>query len=212
MPAASELARRRADGRGPSPARRGSSTGRLRHPGAIVLSRPLLNGRLHAIASQLSHAVCRAQSRGRVTEATPRRHSLDQLRELLRSCGLRATGARMAVLEALEDAAKPLSNADLVDRIPAAHERTTIFRTLATLTRVRLVHRVNVGDRIWRYQRATGTAASGPVANFVCTNCSAVVTLSGVALSVEMAHTPQAIATHSFEVAVYGRCDKCAAE
>jgi Fur family transcriptional regulator, ferric uptake regulator len=132
-----------------------------------------------------------------------------QLRRELRRCGLRATGMRIAVLEALEDSREPMSSADLAGVLPREHERTTIFRTLLTLTRVRLIHRVDVGDRIWRYQRSAPETSQRTVANFVCTTCRAVQALTEVTLSVGMPAPPHALAAREIEIAMYGVCDAC---
>lgn len=133
----------------------------------------------------------------------------EELREAIRSRGLRATPARIAVLRLLALAAAPLSHADLIERLPAKTDRTTIFRALIALTNARLLLRLEVGDRVWRYSRALRVPDEGAVATtFVCTSCGAVEELVHVSLSTTGG--PRALRRGNVRVLVHGRCDDCA--
>ena len=71
---------------------------------------------------------------------------------MIRSRGLRATPARINVLDVLLTTSTPLSHADVMERLVAREDhRATIFRNLATLAAVHLVRRVDVGDHVWRF-------------------------------------------------------------
>ena len=134
----------------------------------------------------------------------------DDQRAVLRARGLRATSARIAVLELLAATMRPMSHADLVTSLPAGHDRTTIFRVLATLARARLVRRVDVGDRIWRYQLITTEDPTALRASFVCTSCGTVLALRGLEVSAPRARVPRALARREIEVLVHGLCNACA--
>jgi Fur family ferric uptake transcriptional regulator len=131
-----------------------------------------------------------------------------ELREAIRSRGLRATPARIAVLRSLALAAAPLSHADLVAQLPPKTDRTTIFRALIALTDARLLLRIEVGDRVWRYSRALKVPDEGAVpSTFVCTICGAVEELAHVRLSTTTG--PLALRRGAVRVLVHGRCDDC---
>jgi Fur family transcriptional regulator, ferric uptake regulator len=127
----------------------------------------------------------------------------------LRACGLRATPARIAVLEVLAASTHALSQADLLEHLPARHDRTTIFRVLTTLVRVRILRRVDAGDRVWRYQFLATADSRGLTASFVCTECDRVTELVGLELRATGANAPRAISRRTVEVLVRGVCDAC---
>lgn len=137
------------------------------------------------------------------------RERLDAVRDAIRAHGLRATPARIAVLDTLRTAGVPLSLAEAARRLARReHDRATIFRNLATLTRVRLVRRVDPGDRTWRFVSADKHSAWQ--ADFVCTTCGTIQALESVTLDVAMVGAPRAIAREEIEIHVHGRCDRCA--
>ncbi|HEY0253018.1 MAG TPA: Fur family transcriptional regulator [Kofleriaceae bacterium] len=123
-----------------------------------------------------------------------------ELRNALRGRGLRATPTRLRVFEMIADADRPLSHAELSQLLPGDHDRVTVFRALNTLSEAGLVHRVDLGDRVWRYTRATEGAA------FVCTSCGAITPLRDVKLDAE---GPQALRRGAVRILVQGRCDAC---
>jgi Fur family ferric uptake transcriptional regulator len=61
------------------------------------------------------------------------------LRASIRGAGLRATGARVAVLRALASASGPVSHADVCAAIGSSDfDRATVYRNLVDLTRANL--------------------------------------------------------------------------
>jgi Fur family ferric uptake transcriptional regulator len=134
---------------------------------------------------------------------------LEAVRDAIRARGLRATPARISVLDTLRTAGVPLSLADVARRLAChEHDRATIFRSLVTLTRARLVRRVDPGDRIWRF--VSDDDGSSWRADFVCTACGTIQSLEQVTLEVEMRGAPHAIVKREIELHVHGRCDRCA--
>jgi Fe2+ or Zn2+ uptake regulation protein len=132
-----------------------------------------------------------------------------ELRANIRSRGLRATGARIAVLRMLAVEARPMSHGELFAKLPGDFDRTTIFRALGVLTAARLIMRVELGDRVWRYTRAIRAPDDGSLAaTFVCTACGEVEELADVAISTPTG--PRSLRRGAVEVFVHGRCDACA--
>jgi Fur family ferric uptake transcriptional regulator len=141
-----------------------------------------------------------------MTRGRPKRREDHQA--AIRARGLRATPARIAVLERLESSAVAMSHGDLVDIAPTAQDRTTIFRALLALAKVGLVHRVDVGDRVWRYKIVSiSNDREPPATSFVCTSCGAVEEVRIRVVSTEQA--PKSVRRGQFTLFVHGICDDC---
>lgn len=124
----------------------------------------------------------------------------------MRERGLRVTPVRLWVLSLLTLDPRPMSHAELREKIPYEIERTTVFRALNALTKARLLHRIHVGDRVWRYTRAL-TTGNGLAGSFVCTSCGSVEELRELKLG--MAAPPLAVRKSNVRVFVHGLCDDC---
>jgi Fur family ferric uptake transcriptional regulator len=145
--------------------------------------------------------------------------------KLLRSVGLRTTQARVSVLAALARSRSPLAAAALVEQLGAPIELTTIYRTLETLTKKGLVHRVRGADeRAWSYAVGGGgpgeTMSGGAKgagksshrhAHFVCARCGRIECLPAVAVPPQLgaAKLPERYVMDWAEVVLHGRCAAC---
>ena len=70
----------------------------------------------------------------------------------MRDAGLRRTRARVALLEVLFAARRPLTHGQIQRRLSDVEvNRVTIYRTLDALREVGLVHRLESPDRLWRF-------------------------------------------------------------
>jgi Fur family ferric uptake transcriptional regulator len=144
---------------------------------------------------------------------------------LLRGAGLRRTPVRIGVLDVLAAAARPIGVAEVLERLPDHTDEVTVYRTLNTFTRERLVHRVRGGDdRTWRYaltandgrpaaRRAKAAkAAAHAHAHFVCDECGRVECLEAARIPrglVESLHVGPKYAVSYPEVLLHGVCPKC---
>mgnify|MGYP001087355820 FL=1 len=133
------------------------------------------------------------------------------LRHDLRRAGLRATAPRVAVLSLLRGSAMPLSHPEVNDLLGGrGWDRATLYRNLVDLTRRGLARRVDLGDRIWRFEDARAEHGATEHPHFVCTECGEIVCLHGVAVSWRAtADAPRALRHGEVEVQVRGRCDGC---
>lgn len=124
------------------------------------------------------------------------------LRSNLREQGLRATGARVAVLRVLLDADRPLSHAEVCDLVEAGgFDRATVYRNLTDLVDVGIARRSDHGDHVWRFEHSG--AELHQHAHFVCTECGTVACLPPEAVKVEgIAHVQ--------DVHLRGVCVTCA--
>ena len=87
---------------------------------------------------------------------------------LLRGVGLKCTRVRLAVLDILTQNGQPLSAALILERLPTAIDRVTLYRTLNTLTDKKLLHRVHGDDQIWRYGVSDLSSGSTTYARAFC--------------------------------------------
>lgn len=131
---------------------------------------------------------------------------------MLRAAGLRATGARVAVLEVLLESKSPLSHAEVDEKV-GVHgiDRATSYRNLIDLADSGLVRRSDHGDHIWRFE---WVGASGPHdvaehAHFVCSSCGTVSCLPTGAIAVIAVRGAPRSMRSRVEVQVRGVCDAC---
>ena len=130
-------------------------------------------------------------------------------RDRLRTAGLRATPARLAVLQVLDAAEAALSHADLVDRLGQERwDPATLYRNLCDLVRVGLARRVDVGDHVWRFEpRSQHDPSSHP--HFTCTECGSTQCLPELQWQ-PPEPAPRALQRQQVEVQIKGVCDDCA--
>ena len=131
----------------------------------------------------------------------------------IRDAGLRATASRVAVLDALRCAERPLSHADVVELLHGrGWDRATLYRNLLDLTEAGLLRKATLGDRVWRFEGAdeAGHAVEAHP-HFVCVGCGAVECLPGVTMTINPPkHVPRAVKGGRVEIQVRGLCDGCA--
>lgn len=71
---------------------------------------------------------------------------------MLREAGLRVTDYRLLILGLLATATEVLDAADICEKLKAEGvDRVTVYRTLASLVDAGLAHKVDPGDRRFRY-------------------------------------------------------------
>lgn len=138
---------------------------------------------------------------------------------MLRGAGLRRTPVRVGVLDVLAASPNPLGVPQVLEKLPADTDAVTVYRTLNTFTRQKLVHRVRGEDRTWRY----ALTAKVPVAaarkepphghaHFVCETCGTVECLEGAEIPRNLVRSlgvGAEYAIHYPEVVLHGLCPKC---
>jgi Fur family ferric uptake transcriptional regulator/Fur family zinc uptake transcriptional regulator len=132
--------------------------------------------------------------------------------QLLQGAGLRPTKARELVLNLLHQAARPLAHHEIAVRPEAERlDRVTLYRTLSTLQRAGLVHRVQGVDGVWRFRAhaAERVECPGNHPHFLCLSCGAMSCLDEQALP--WVSVPEGTEVKGKQLVVYGRCRRCAA-
>lgn len=136
---------------------------------------------------------------------------VDPHRERLRAAGLRVTAPRVAVLDLLVAVARPVTHAEVVERlVGGGWDRATLYRNLTDLAEAGVLVRTDLGDHLWRYELADGDAAhTSRHPHFVCTSCGDVACLPELVPPAAWAAAPVAVRAGAVEIQVRGVCDRC---
>jgi Fur family transcriptional regulator, ferric uptake regulator len=136
---------------------------------------------------------------------------LDTAHEVLQGAGLRSGGARSAVLDLLARQSCCVSAQELHEALEAAGRSVgiaSVYRTLDTLSELRLVQRVDIGDGVARYEPAGGGDHHHHV---VCGDCGKVEPFSDPSLerAIELASNRLGYSVEGHEVVLRGECGEC---
>jgi Fur family ferric uptake transcriptional regulator len=137
----------------------------------------------------------------------------DQDKSLQRA-GLRRTPVRVGVLEILAAAKQPMDVPQILAKLPERTDAVTVYRTLNTFTRKKLVHRVRGEDRGWRYAMGnTELQAEHRHPHFVCEHCGKVECLTSADIPPsfirQLGVAPRYRVSYP-EVVLHGLCPRCA--
>ena len=133
------------------------------------------------------------------------------------ACEKSACGPRGRDLQSspeMHEYARPLSHLELMERLGgAAFDRATVYRILSDLTEASLLRRMDLGDKVWRYELLDRCRPiADDHAHFLCTECNKVTCLPPLALSpVGGGSLPPELAGAEIHLRVTGRCGLCAA-
>ncbi|MDX1945626.1 MAG: transcriptional repressor [Pirellulaceae bacterium] len=141
---------------------------------------------------------------------TPRELSVAEAREALRAAKLRSTTSRVAILQHLAAANKPLSHAEIADSlVPTGYDKSTLYRCLVELADAGLLARLDAGDHAWRFELKTSEEQEhGPEhPHFVCVDCGKVTCLPDV--EVKISPAKKTSVGDVTEVFLKGHCKEC---
>jgi Fur family ferric uptake transcriptional regulator len=148
---------------------------------------------------------------------------------------MRVTGVRLAVLGVLEGTERALTAQDVADAVASLRprsrpDRVTVYRTLNALVEAGLAHKVDPGDRVFRFSltdhaRCSGEHHAHEHPHFVCDSCGEVECLEGAEVVIKPA-PPAAPApspapapapaprrrVKQQDVLLHGTCERCVDE
>src|SRR4051812_49242130 len=137
----------------------------------------------------------------------------------LHRIGLRRTPVRLGVIEVLTRSARPMSVPQILGRMKGGRVDTvTVYRTLHTFVRKKLVHRVRAGgdERSWLYAISiapqTDTKAQHLHPHFVCDACGKVECLEDSRIPSRLVRSLGVTRGYQVrwpEVVLHGLCPKC---
>lgn len=134
------------------------------------------------------------------------------MQDLLRSEGLRATRSRMAVLAVLHEYAMPLSHQQIMDKLEENNDKATVWRLLADLSERGLLRRMDLGDRVWRYElydKCRPVSEDHP--HLLCEKCGDVQCLPPLEIRAKDGSVPLPLMGADFKIRFTGLCVECVA-
>lgn len=135
-----------------------------------------------------------------------------ELRGQLKAHGLRATGLRLAALQVLHDRATPLTQDQILGELPEGmFDPASLWRSLAELADKGVLRRMDLGDRVWRYELVDACRSVAPDhAHFLCHDCGLVRCLPPLQLVSKDGELPEILVGAQLTLRVSGTCAECA--
>ena len=129
---------------------------------------------------------------------------------LIKERGLRVTGPRVAILQALAAATHPLSHSELLEQQgETSWDASTAFRTLKTLAEKKLAAIASRIDGIDRYSFAGAGHEEHEHAHFVCNDCGEISCLPKSLQPQVEADDPWAASVKKAQIQLRGECPEC---
>ena len=133
---------------------------------------------------------------------------------MLVTSGLRRTPVRIGVLRLLCDGdGEPVDVPQILARLPDHTDAVTVYRTLNTFTRKKLVHRIRGENRTWLYALGGGDPRPRHAhPHFVCDECGRVECLKDASVPPGLPRSlgvGKQYAVSYSEVVLHGICPKC---
>lgn len=138
-----------------------------------------------------------------------------ETKALLRESGLRATAARVSILQHLAKQQRPVSHAEVVDALgPLGFDQSTIFRGLQELADASILKRLELGDQVRRFElRETAGSDTLEHPHFMCVDCGKLTCLNGFAVAISPSRGPRRDKLGEItEVLLRGHCGECSAK
>jgi len=129
-----------------------------------------------------------------------------EAKEILISARLKRTPGRVEALAVLLRARSPLSHQEILERTSLS--RVSVYRALESFRAAGIVHRIEAGDRLWRFAVCDCGHSVHCHPHFTCRLCGEVQCLNRVALPA-MSGALGGCRVEELEVYLRGVCAKC---
>lgn len=135
--------------------------------------------------------------------------SREEGKRLLHDAGLRATAPRVAVLRLLSDTDRPLSHAEVVERIGTDDwDAATLYRNLIKLDEAGLARVASRVGGVTRFEAQRSDEPAHVHPHFACRECGDVICLHDATLSIPKDEAWRD-ALLDADLQVVGRCPGC---
>ena len=135
----------------------------------------------------------------------------DEVRNLLRERGLRATASRLAVLVALYQRKAPMTHDQIMSQLSGAHhDKASVWRILSELSERGILNRMDLGDRVWRYELLGACHdLDQNHTHFLCSDCGDVTCLPPLAIEAVSGTIPEFLKKAKYQIRIEGTCGEC---
>ncbi len=129
--------------------------------------------------------------------------------DILKGVGLKRTTGREALLNVLMDAPFPLTQDEISLRLTdVGLNRVTIYRALDSFLEAGLVHRIESGERVWKFAYCGCGSREHCHPHFICRACGKVECLEDIALP-EIRNIKHGYCIEGEELYLRGLCAAC---
>ena len=134
-----------------------------------------------------------------------------EVRALIKSKGMRVTAQRLAVLVALHEQRAPMTHEEVMLALGTeAYDKASVWRVLSDFAGVELVRRMDLGDRVWRYEiHDACRAVTDDHPHFLCEVCSQVTCLPPLEVRARSGGFPAELVNADFHIRITGTCAGC---
>jgi Fur family ferric uptake transcriptional regulator len=134
----------------------------------------------------------------------------NKARDMLKRAKLYCTEARVGILRALLETARPLRQDQITPQL-AQHtfNKVTVYRTLESLVEAGLVHRAFTYKRTWYFELADHCTEHQCHPHFTCTSCGVTHCLTDVSLPMARISRKGFVVSRQ-QVRLEGLCPACA--
>lgn len=130
------------------------------------------------------------------------------IKAILHEAGLKYTSGREALLELLMMTDGPLNQEEISHRLAGKGlNRVTIYRALNSFCKAGIVHRVESGDRVWKFAYCGCGQPGHCHPHFICRCCGSVECLEGISLPVIRLRSGYKVEQREFYLK--GLCARC---
>jgi len=137
-----------------------------------------------------------------------------EVRGLLKAQGLRATAQRLAVLVLLHEQKSPMTHEGVMGLLaPGLYDKASVWRVLSDLSGVGILRRMDLGDRVWRYELHDACrTVNNDHPHFLCESCGDVTCLPPLEVRAKDGSLPKALMDADFRIRISGNCGSCSVE
>lgn len=133
----------------------------------------------------------------------------DTARIILQKNGFKCTPGRIALIELLSKTKQPLSQQEISNQLSEIDFNfVSVYRSLNAFLEVGIVHRVETGDRIWRFALTDAKDGEEYHPHFVCKSCGKVECIKEMKIP-ELSEVRPGYTVEEQEIFIRGLCDKC---
>ena len=130
--------------------------------------------------------------------------------DILKQHKIKKTPGRIAIIKALQQNCRPLSESEIRDQMQEAYDRITFYRNIQSLTTAGIIHKIVVDNTTIRYGLnccEEGHHHRNEHAHFYCEHCQAVLCLQQV--KIPELHLPSGFKSSDSDLIIKGTCEKC---
>ena len=106
----------------------------------------------------------------------------DTPQSILHRTNLKKTVGRLSIIEVLLKVNRPLTQQEISKKINSKMNYVSIYRCLEAFVNSGIVHKIECGDRVWRFALSDGNGGSHSHPHFTCKKCGETKCIDGISM------------------------------